>query len=139
MTTLPMRADVSLGLRANWGQFALLVVVNAFDGAMVGLERAVLPVLATTEFHIASTTAVLSFIASFGLTKAITNLAAGWLADRHARRPALLAGWLIALPVPLLKRLPKLRSGWPRRASRRLPARLLELWGDAASPFVPHL
>ena len=102
MTTLPMRADISLGLRANWGQFALLVVVNAFVGAMVGLERAVLPVLATTEFHIASTTAVLSFIASFGLTKAITNLAAGWLADRHARRPALLAGWLIALPVPLL-------------------------------------
>ena len=102
MTALPMRTEVALGLRENWVQFALLVVVNAFVGAMVGLERSVLPVLATTEFHIASTTAILSFIATFGLTKAITNLAAGWLADRHARRPALLAGWLVGLPVPFL-------------------------------------
>ena len=97
-----MRTEVALGLRENWVQFALLVVVNAFVGAMVGLERSVLPVLATTEFHIASTTAILSFIATFGLTKAITNLAAGWLADRHARRPALLVGWLVGLPVPFL-------------------------------------
>jgi MFS family permease len=92
----------SLGLRANWKQFTLLVVVNAFVGAMVGLERTVLPVLATTEFHLASTTAVLSFIATFGLAKALTNLASGWLADRHARRPTLLIGWLAAFPVPLL-------------------------------------
>ena len=102
LTTAPMRTEVTLGLRENWSQFALLVVVNAFVGAMVGLERAVIPVLATTEFHIASTAAILSFIATFGLTKAIPNLAAGWLADRRARRPVLLAGWLVALPVPLL-------------------------------------
>ena len=93
---------IALGLRANWRQFALLVVVNAFVGAMVGLERSVLPVIATTEFHVASTTAVLSFIAMFGLAKAFTNLASGWIADRKARRPTLLAGWLIGLPVPLL-------------------------------------
>jgi MFS family permease len=92
---------IALGLRANWRQFTLLVVVNAFVGAMVGLERSVLPVIATTEFRVASTTAVLSFIATFGFAKALTNLASGWLADRHARRPALLAGWLVALPVPL--------------------------------------
>ena len=93
---------ITLGLRANWRQFALLVVVNAFVGAMVGLERSVLPVLATTEFRLASTTTVLSFIATFGLAKALTNLASGWLADRHARRSTLLLGWLVALPVPLL-------------------------------------
>jgi MFS family permease len=93
---------IALGLRANWRQFTLLVVVNAFVGAMVGLERSVLPVIATREFRIASTTAILSFIAVFGLTKALTNLASGWLADRHARRATLLIGWLFALPVPLL-------------------------------------
>jgi len=95
-------AQITLGLRANWRQFTLLVLVSAFVGAMVGLERAVLPVIATDEFHIASTTAVLSFIATFGLTKAFTNLASGWLADRQARRTTLLTGWLLALPVPLL-------------------------------------
>ena len=93
---------ILLGLRANWRQFTLLVVVNAFVGAMVGLERSVLPTIASTDFHVTSTTAVLAFIASFGLTKALTNLASGWLADRYARRPTLLIGWLFALPVPLL-------------------------------------
>jgi len=93
---------VTLGLRANWKQFALLVVVNAFVGAMVGLERSVLPLIATKEFHIASTVAVLSFIALFGLSKALTNLVAGRLADRHARRWTLIAGWLVALPIPYL-------------------------------------
>src|SRR5215510_9856369 len=93
---------VTLGLRANWKQFALLVVVNAFVGAMVGLERSVLPLIATEEFHIASTVAVLSFIALFGLSKALTNLVAGRLADRHARRSTLIAGWLVALPIPYL-------------------------------------
>src|SRR5262245_3178269 len=93
---------VTLGLRANWKQFALLVVVNAFVGAMVGLERSVLPLIATTEFHIASTAAVLSFIALFGLSKALTNLVAGRLADLHARRPTLIVGWLVALPIPYL-------------------------------------
>lgn len=93
---------VALGLRANWRQFSLLVVVNAFVGAMVGLERSVLPVIATREFAVASTTAALSFIATFGLAKALTNLAAGWLADQDHRRRTLLAGWLVALPVPFL-------------------------------------
>ena len=94
--------SIALGLRANWKQFTLLVVVNAFVGAMVGLERSVLPVIATEEFRVTSTTAVLSFIAVFGLAKAFTNLASGWLADRHARRTTLLIGWVVALPVPLL-------------------------------------
>jgi MFS family permease len=98
----PSRRSISLGLRANWPQFTLLVVVNAFVGGMVGLERSVLPVIATTEFHVASTTAALSFIATFGFAKAFTNLASGWFADRHARRTTLLVGWLFALPVPLL-------------------------------------
>ena len=91
-----------LGLRANWRQFTLLLVVNAFVGAMVGLERAVLPVMAGRAFGITSATTVLSFIVTFGLAKAGTNLAAGWLADRNTRRPILLVGWLLALPVPLL-------------------------------------
>ena len=101
---------IALGLRANWKQFTLLVVVNAFVGAMVGLERSILPFIATAEFHITSTTAVLSFIAVFGLAKAFTNLASGWLADRHARRTTLLIGWLVALPVPLL--ILSARSWW---------------------------
>ena len=93
---------VALGLRANWRQFTLLVAVNAFVGAMVGLERSVLPIIATREFHVASTTSVLLFVATFGFTKALTNLASGWLADRSARRRTLIVGWLIALPVPFL-------------------------------------
>src|SRR5687768_2000955 len=99
---VPAKADVRLGLSANWRQFTLLVVINAFVGAMVGLERVVLPLVAAREFGIASTTAAVSFIATFGLTKALTNLAAGRLVDRRGRRVALIAGWLIALPVPLL-------------------------------------
>jgi MFS family permease len=93
---------VSLGLRANWRQFALLVLVNAFVGAMVGLERAVLPLLAEDEFGLASRAAILSFIASFGLAKALSNLAAGHLGDRYGRKSVLVAGWLVGLPVPLL-------------------------------------
>jgi MFS family permease len=93
---------VALGLAANWRQFTLLLVVNAFVGAMVGLERAVMPVMAETEFHVASATATLSFIFAFGLAKASTNLAAGWLADRGARRATLIAGWLLALPIPFI-------------------------------------
>ena len=93
---------IALGLRANWKQFTLLVVVNAFVGAMVGLERSVMPVIATEEFRVTSTTAVLSFVAIFGFAKAFSNLASGWLADRHARRATLLIGWLVALPVPVL-------------------------------------
>jgi MFS family permease len=94
--------DVRLGLRENLGQFALLVVVNAFVGAMVGLERTVLPLLAEAEFGLASRTAILSFIATFGLTKALANMAAGQLGDRFGRKGVLVAGWLVGLPVPLI-------------------------------------
>ena len=94
--------EITLGLGANWRQFSLLVVINAFVGAMVGLERAVLPVVASAEFGVASATAVLSFIATFGLAKALSNLAAGGLVDRRSRRFTLIAGWLVALPVPLI-------------------------------------
>lgn len=93
---------VVLGLRSNLGQFSLLVLVNAFVGAMVGLERTVLPLLAKDEFGLASSTAALSFLISFGLVKAATNLLAGRLADLWGRKAILLVGWLLALPVPLL-------------------------------------
>jgi MFS family permease len=93
---------VQLGLRENAGQFALLVALNAFVGAMVGLERSTLPLLGEDEFGLGSSAAVLSFIVAFGAAKALTNLAAGSLATRVGRRRLLLAGWLIALPVPLL-------------------------------------
>jgi MFS family permease len=101
-TTVAALRGVRLGLAANWRQFALLVVLNAFVGAMVGQERAVLPLLAEREFGIASSSALLSFIATFGLTKALTNLAAGRLSDTWGRRRLLIIGWLFGLPVPVL-------------------------------------
>lgn len=91
-----------LGLRANWRQFWLLVLVNAFVGAMVGLERTVLPLLAESEFGVASVSAALSFIATFGAVKAAANYSAGWLGDRYGRKRVLVAGWLFAIPVPIL-------------------------------------
>jgi MFS family permease len=91
-----------LGLRENWRQFALLMVVNAFVGAMVGLERSVLPVLGEREFGLASKSAALSFVATFGVVKALTNLLAGKLGVRFGRRRVLVSGWLFALPVPFL-------------------------------------
>jgi MFS family permease len=93
---------VRLGLRANFGQFALLVVVNAFVGAMAGLERSILPAMAEQEFHLAARTAVLSFIVVFGVAKAFTNYGAGQLSDRLGRRHVLIAGWVVAAPVPFL-------------------------------------
>jgi MFS family permease len=93
---------IRLGLRANWQQFALLIVVNAFVGAMVGLERTVVPLIAEADFGLVSRTAVLSFIATFGIVKAISNLFAGSLGDRWGRKRILIAGWLVGLPVPLL-------------------------------------
>lgn len=95
-------APIRLGLSENIGQFALLVVVNALVGGMIGQERTVLPLLATEEFGLTAFTATLTFIAVFGLVKAITNFAAGSLADRFGRRPVLITGWLIGLPIPLL-------------------------------------
>lgn len=93
---------IALGLRANLGQFALLVAINALVGAMVGQERTVLPLLATDVFGLQAATAALTFIVVFGLTKAVTNYVAGALADRFGRRPVLVAGWLIGVPVPVL-------------------------------------
>ena len=93
---------VRLGLRENRAQFTLLVAVNAFVGAMVGLERSTLPLVGREDFHLGSDVAVLSFIVAFGLSKAFTNLGAGALAQRLGRRRLLIAGWAAALPVPLL-------------------------------------
>lgn len=93
---------IRLGLRENLGQFALLVLVNAFVGAMVGLERSILPAIAEEEFRIAARTAILSFIVVFGITKALTNYFAGRLSDRFGRKHVLVAGWLVAIPVPFM-------------------------------------
>src|SRR6185312_8041155 len=95
-------AVIALGLLENLGQFSLLVLVNAFVGAMVGLERSILPAIAEQEFHLAARAAILSFIVVFGITKAITNYGAGRLADRLGRKHVLVAGWLVAIPVPFL-------------------------------------
>ncbi len=95
-------AQPALGLHANLRQFSLLVLVNAFVGAMVGLERSILPALAEQEFELAARSAVLSFIVVFGVTKAGANYFAGRLADRHGRKPVLVWGWVVATPVPLL-------------------------------------
>src|SRR5688572_16672686 len=92
----------TLGLRANWQQFWLLVLVNAFVGAMVGLERTVLPLIAEREFGLASRSAALSFVATFGVVKALMNFVAGRLGDRYGRKRVLIAGWLAGVPVPFL-------------------------------------
>ena len=98
------KASVSpqLGLKENALQFSLLVLVNAFVGAMIGLERSILPEIAEKEFHLAAKTAVLSFIVVFGFSKAFTNYLAGRLSDRYGRKLILVVGWLIAAPVPFL-------------------------------------
>jgi MFS family permease len=90
------------GLRANMAQFSLLVVVNAFVGAMVGMERSILPAIAEQEFSLAAHTAILAFIVVFGVAKALTNYLAGRFSDAYGRKAVLVAGWLIAAPVPFL-------------------------------------
>jgi MFS family permease len=93
---------ILLGLKENWQQFTLLVIINAFVGAMIGLERTILPLIAEADFGLVSKTVTLSFLISFGLVKALANLFAGRLGDHFGRKPILLIGWLIGLPVPLL-------------------------------------
>jgi MFS family permease len=101
-TSISGPSSPQLGLRANWQQFSLLVLVNAFVGAMVGLERTVVPLIAQADFGLTSTSLTLSFILSFGIVKAFANLFAGRLSDRIGRKQILVAGWLFALPVPFL-------------------------------------
>jgi MFS family permease len=98
----PTTGGVQLGLRANLAQFSLLVAVNALVGGTIGQERTVLPLLGEREFGLTAYTAGLTFIVAFGITKALTNLVAGTLADRVGRKPVLVAGWLVGIPVPLL-------------------------------------
>ena len=95
-------SGIRLGLRENWEQFSLLVLINAFVGGMVGLERTIVPLLAQQEFGLASRTIALSFIVSFGVVKALANLFAGRFSDRVGRRQILIAGWLFGLPVPII-------------------------------------
>lgn len=97
-----MAEDINLGLRENWKQFTLLVIVNAFVGGMIGMERTIFPQFAEVEFGVASKTAILSFITAFGITKAIANYYTGKLANRFGRRNLLLLGWLIAIPIPFM-------------------------------------
>src|SRR5262245_45519432 len=93
---------VRLGLRENLAQFSLLVLVNAFVGGMVGLERTVVPLVGSEEFGIGSEVVIFSFIIAFGLVKALLNLASGLLADRFTRKTVLVAGWIAGVPVPFM-------------------------------------
>lgn len=93
---------IRLGLKENWQQFSLLLLINAFVGGMVGIERTVVPLIGAEEFHIDSTTLITSFIISFGVVKAIANLLSGQLADSWGRKSVLVTGWLIGLPVPVI-------------------------------------
>src|SRR5437763_15938858 len=97
-----MTAPVRLGLRENAAQFSILVALNGLVGGMVGLERSVLPLVGAHDFGLRSKTAILAFVVAFGAAKALTTLAAGALAERAGRKRLLVAGWLVALPVPLL-------------------------------------
>lgn len=94
--------EIRLGLRENWRQFSLLVLVNAFVGGMVGLERTIVPLIGTEEFHISSEAVVFSFIVAFGIVKAVVNLVSGLLADRFTRKVVLVGGWIVGLPVPFM-------------------------------------
>ena len=98
----PKLGSVTLGLKENWKQFMLLVIVNGFVGGMVGLERSILPRIAEKEFAIAAKTAILSFIIVFGIVKAVTNYYTGSLANKFGRKKLLVAGWIIGIPIPLM-------------------------------------
>jgi MFS family permease len=102
MSAIPQRSSVKLGLKENWQQFCLLLLINAFVGGMVGIERTVVPLLGANEFHIQSTALITSFIVSFGVVKALANLVSGQLADSWGRKRVLIVGWLIGLPVPFM-------------------------------------
>jgi MFS family permease len=97
-----MTTESKLGLKANWKQFTILVIVNAFVGGMIGMERTIFPEFAELEFGIASKTALLSFITAFGITKAIANYFTGKLANKIGRRNLLIFGWILALPIPFI-------------------------------------
>jgi MFS family permease len=94
--------DVQLGLQKNWKQFTILVIVNAFVGGMIGMERTIIPQFAELEFGIASKTAVLSFIIAFGIAKALANYYTGKLANQFGRKNLLIAGWILAIPIPFI-------------------------------------
>src|SRR5438067_4933644 len=98
----PASRAIALGLKTNWRQFALLVLINAFVGGMVGIERTVVPLIGAEQFRITSTTLVVSFIVSFGVIKALANLVSGQLADAWGRKRVLVLGWLVGLPVPFM-------------------------------------
>lgn len=100
--TTPEAISVRLGLKENWRQFSLLVLINAFVGGMVGIERTVVPLIGSEEFHLESTTLITSFIISFGVVKAFANLVSGQLADTWGRKRVLVIGWLLGLPVPFM-------------------------------------
>lgn len=100
--TNPEKNQIRLGLKENWKQFTLLVIVNVFVGGMVGLERTVMPLVGTEEFAIGSELIVFSFIIAFGVVKAFSNIASGILADRFTRKKVLIAGWIVGLPVPFM-------------------------------------
>jgi MFS family permease len=95
-------SSVRLGLKENWQQFSLLVLINALVGGMVGIERTVVPLIGSEEFHLASTTLITSFIVNFGVIKAFANLISGQLADSWGRKRVLVLGWMVGLPVPFM-------------------------------------
>jgi predicted MFS family arabinose efflux permease len=96
------KEEMRLGLKENWRQFSLLVLVNAFVGGMVGLERTVVPLIGAEEFGLVLRTAIFSFIVSFGVVKAFSNLVSGTFADRFGRKKVLVAGWVLGVPVPFM-------------------------------------
>jgi len=94
--------SIQLGLKPNINQFVLLIIVNAFVGAMIGLEQTVVPILGQEEFDLESNALILSFIASFGAVKAVLNLFAGSLSDKFGRKKILVLGWMVGIPVPFI-------------------------------------